>query len=71
MSKLQTEQNTATTERRIRSAFREWSHKRFFETFYEHGQWWVRLSPQYGDDQDMTYSVVDANTPTGFDFEQV
>lgn len=64
---LNCEKNTRTMERKVRSAFREWSRKRFFETFYEHGQWWVRLSPSYGDDQDMTYSVCDSNR--GFCFE--
>ena len=65
------ERNTIETERKIRSAFRQYSHKIYFDTFFEHGQWWVRLSPEYGDDQDMTYSVCDANTQSGFDFEKI
>jgi len=65
---LKTEQNTRTVEKQVRSAFRNWARKRFFETFFEHGQWWVRVQ---NDDEDETYSVCDANTITGFDFERV
>lgn len=65
---LLTEKNTVTVERRIRGAFRSWAHKRFFETFFEHGQWWVRVP---NEDEDETYSVVDAGTMSGFDFERV
>ncbi len=68
MANLLTEHNTRATERKVSSAFRNWSHKRFFETFFEHGQWWVRV-PNDGEDE--TYSVVDANTLSGLDFERI
>lgn len=66
---LNCERNTRAMERKVRSAFREWSNKRFFETVYEHGQWWVRLFPGRHEDENMHrwYSVCDTNT--GFDFE--
>lgn len=63
---LLTETNTLAVERKIRGAFRAYSRRRVFETFFEHGQWWVRLP---GDDEDAMYSVVDTNI--GFDFERV
>ncbi len=65
---LLTERNTSTVERKIRGAFRAWTHKRTFETFFEHGQWWVRVP---NDDNDETYSVCDSNAAGGFDFERI
>ena len=65
---LQTERNIASVERKIRGAFRWWARKRSFETFFEHGQWWVRVP---NEDEDETYSVVDANTDSGFGFERI
>jgi hypothetical protein len=66
--KLLTEQNTTTVERKVRSAFRNWAHKRTFETFFEHGQWWVRV---LNDDEDETYSACDSSDTSGFCFERV
>lgn len=65
---LQTEKDTRSVEKSIRSAFRNWSHRRFFNTVFEHGQWWVLVET---DDETQTYSVCDANTVSGFDFERV
>jgi len=69
--KLQTEQNTCSVEKRIRGAFRAWRQKRTFETFYEHGQWWVIVPGTNPEDdyRDETYSVCDSNR--GFVFEKV
>jgi len=51
------------------------------ETFFEHGHWWCRVDygkagneARTGDDQDVTYDVVDAEggeSIDGFDFEEV
>lgn len=65
---LLTEQNTRSVEKRVRGAFRDWARKRTFETFFEHGQWWVRVP---NDEDDETYSVCDSSAPCGFDFERV
>lgn len=63
---LETEQNTRAIERRIRRAFREKFHARYFETTFEHGQWWVLRNVG---DETKTYSVCD--TERAFDFEEL
>ena len=70
-NKLPSTQNTKAVERRIRGAFRALFRKRNFETFFEHGHWWVRLP---GHDEDEVYDVVDAGghgSAIGFGFEQI
>ena len=70
-SRLPSTQNTKAVERRIRGAFRAAFRKRNFETFFEHGHWWVRLP---GRDEDEVYDVVDAGgygSTGGFGFERV
>ncbi len=70
-SRLQCTQNTKTVERKIRGAFRSQYHARTFETFFEHGQWWVRRPRR---DEDEMYSVHDAagyGAANGFGFERV
>ena len=67
-------------ERRIRRAFRHWSGVRpgvplgrRFQTFYEHGHWWVRLAGR-ADEPDRTFDAVDAeggDAVDGFGFEEV
>ncbi len=61
---LPSETNTRAVERRIRSAYRWTHHTRFFETYFEHGQWWV-----FRQSDGVVYSVVD--TGNGFDFERI
>lgn len=63
---LQTEQNTQAMERRVLAAARARLRTNHLQANFEHGQWWItdlRNGAQY--------SVVDANTITGFDLEQV
>ena len=66
---LNCEKNTRTMEKRIRSAFRHAPEYRGrFETFFEHGQWWItdkRSGAQW--------SVNDASVEgrEGFSFEMV
>lgn len=70
-NKLPSTQNTKAVERRIRGAFRAAFRKRKFETFFEHGHWWVRLP---GRDEDEVYDVVDAGgygSTGGFGFERI
>lgn len=60
-------------EKRIMRAFKTLKNSVFdrrckTELFYEHGQWWTRVTD--GDDT-YTFSVVDANTKSGFAFEGV
>lgn len=63
---LQTEKNTKTVEKRIRSAAWNILRKRNLHTFFEHGQWWVEHRPSGAQ-----WSAVDCNNAYGFDFEQV
>lgn len=68
---LPSTRNTAAIERKIRGAFRSLHRARTFETFFEHGHWWVRRPRR---DEDETYDVVDATGPgseNGFAFERV
>jgi hypothetical protein len=66
-----TERNTASMERRVRSAARRAGlvTSRTASTFFEHGQWWIeniRTGAQW--------SVCDASGPSapdGFCFEQI
>ena len=70
-AKLKTEQNTASMERRVRSAARLAGivNTRNASVVFEHGQWWIeniRTGAQW--------SVCDAEGPgsfNGFSFEQV
>lgn len=62
---LQTTRNTKSVERKVRGAFREKFHRRYFTTFFEHGQWFVQFEDESGEYR--TYSVVDSLI--GFDFE--
>lgn len=69
--RLPSQQDTKAVERKIRSAFRAIYRVRTFETFFEHGQWWVRRSHRDGDD---LWSVIDAvgyQTHNGFGFERI
>jgi hypothetical protein len=68
---LRSTKNTKAVERDIRRAFRHWKRRRYFESFYEHGGWYVRLPLVDNDSEDETYTVVDANTDSGFDFERL
>jgi len=70
--------NTATTERRVRRAFRKWwwhghTGNLNFETHFEHGHWWVVIHlPRRGESQ--TFDAVDAvggDAQHGFSFEEV
>jgi hypothetical protein len=64
-------QNTRSAERKIRKAARSHFKRRYFETVYEHGQWWVLFDTA---DEQFTYSVCDASgsrSTDGFYFEQV
>jgi hypothetical protein len=66
---LQSARNTRAVELRIRSAARQIIKHRNLDTFFEHGQWWIRHTPTGA-----TWSVVDAEggrSVLGFDFEQV
>lgn len=73
MRRLKTERNSRAMERKVRGAFRQFSHRRMFTTVFEHGQWWVILRPLERDREDVTYSVVDSEPGygAGFDFERV
>jgi hypothetical protein len=63
---LQTESNTGKVERNILTAAQEFlGHKNLIADF-EHGQWWL-TNKKTGEQ----WSVVDSNSPSGFDFEQV
>lgn len=65
--KLKTEQNTKAIDRRVRVAARAVLRLGYhMATDFEHGQWWV-TDLKTG----RQWSVVDANTLSGFDFEQV
>lgn len=78
--KLKTETNTPEMRERIDAAFEvspEYAaviQADTFESFFEHGQWWVRVEV-FAEDEDAgtkTYSVVDAEPGIdGFDFEEV
>ena len=61
---LQTETNTRTVERKILRAAKERFRRRYIDTTFEHGQWWITIC-----DTGAQYSVCD--TDTGFDFEEV
>ena len=68
---LPSTRNTPTVERKIRGAFRLLHRARTFETFFEHGHWWVRRPRK---DRDEVFDVVDASGPgsaNGFGFERV
>ena len=66
-ARLKTETNTRTMERRVRIAARSVLGLGYsVQTDFEHGQWWV-TDLKAG----RQWSVVDANTLSGFDFEQV
>jgi hypothetical protein len=72
MSKLKIEIDTPAMGDRIREAFVAWAGDRnvVFESFFEHGQWWIRAEAN----PDLTYSVVDAtggDSVDGFSFEKV
>lgn len=58
---LITSQNTRSAERLIRSVAKMKFGRRFFDAFYEHGQWWVSVGPT----GETFYSAVDAYP--GFD----
>lgn len=63
---LDCETNTAKMARRVSGAARKQLKLRRLQVDFEHGQWWVtdlRSGAQW--------SVTDANTTSGFDFEQV
>ena len=63
--------NSPVTESRIRGAAVRKFHTRDFETFFEHGHWWLVLHPR-DPDKEQHFDVVDANSdPSGFDFEEV
>jgi hypothetical protein len=63
MHKLRSTINRRSIQRAIASA---WTGSLIVNVTYEHGQWWV-----INHRTDEIWSVVDANTPSGFDFEQV
>jgi hypothetical protein len=66
--KLKTETNTPAMDRRIAAAFSESGIEAgdFYETVFEHDQWWVIC------ENGAQYSVVDTTGGIdGFDFEQV
>jgi hypothetical protein len=75
--KLKSEQENPVMERLVRSAFKAWYlntrgiHSTFIEvdTYFEHGHWWVTITPTGA-----TFSVVDAeggDSVNGFGFELV
>ena len=69
MPKLKTEINTPEMEARILDAAEgplNPPHALNFSADFEHGQWWVTCAACGAQ-----WSVVDANTPSGFDFEAV
>lgn len=69
--KLKCETETVGMHKKIRSAFRWWSRIRFFECYFEHGQWWVIVTLP---ETTRTFSVVDAcggDSVDGFGFEEV
>lgn len=66
-SKLITSENTKRAERAVRSAAVDKFGHRRKDVFYEHGQWWVRMTT--ADDRDVFFSAVDTNR--GIDFERV
>ena len=69
---LACEKNTRTIERRIRAAFvaqsrASWGRRPSrFSADFEHGQWWITVLGSGAQ-----FAVNDANTESGFDFEQV
>lgn len=63
---LRTEQNTRAVEQDIEYAVTDELGIARFTTDFEHGQWWVTDL-----DSGAQWSVCDANTPSGFCFEQV
>jgi hypothetical protein len=71
---LPSETEATAMGRRVRRAFRTWAGVRVrFQTFYEHGHWWVRLIGRATED-DRTYDAVDASggdAVDGFSFEEV
>lgn len=74
-SLLKTEENSEEMGERIDAAAEAYFIERehlFISTFYEHGQWWAVLI--FADDDDETYSVVDAvggDSVDGFSFERI
>lgn len=75
VGRLKTETGTAAMERRIRRAFKSLHPDMIDPTFeWEHGQWWVIAQSDSDDnDEQVTYSVVDAEGPgseDGFSFEE-
>lgn len=68
---LNSERNTETTKRNVVRAARS-RFRGQISPVYEHGHWWIQVFD--GDESDgetRTFDVVDANTPSGFDFEEV
>lgn len=63
---LRTEQNNSDVERDVIAAFDAEHGHTIVEAVFEHGQWWV-IEITTG----AAWSVCDANTPSGFCFEQV
>ena len=79
---LMTEQNTREVEEAICTAFENSLHYlnsgpgTSYSAFFEHGHWWVRtIDPSLAiEEEETTYSVVDADGPgsfDGFDFEEI
>lgn len=67
---LKCETNTAIMERKVRAAFRTAYNRREFNAVFEHGQWFVIYENRRTDETE-TYSVCDADTETGLDFERL
>ena len=59
MSKLQSEQQTRTVERRIRRVVREFGYRGTL--VFEHGHWWLMLP------DGSIFDVVDAEGPGSYD----
>jgi hypothetical protein len=58
---LVTSQDTRKSERLVRSVARAQFGRKFYDAFYEHGQWWVSVGPT----GERTYAAVDS--VPGFD----
>lgn len=80
--KLKTEQDTPAMEKRVRRAanikFGREKKNEQRNTVFEHGQWWLTISPDPDDPSDLNteaqYSVIDASPglgSTGLDFERL
>jgi hypothetical protein len=76
-ARLISETNTSAVERLIRSAFHcsDQNTSESFRAVFEHGQWWiVTLEPEGTEEDEKTFSVVDAEPGVkryGIDFEQL